>query len=73
MTTNDLIRLLIDNRIKLIPQPNGGLDVDGPGEMLTPKLIEELRRHNPTILHRMTVIERNEKEPVCRHLERLIF
>jgi hypothetical protein len=73
VTTNDLIRLLIESNTKLIPHRGGGLDVDGPTSALTPELIETLRRHKATILRRMAVIERGEAEPVCRRLDRLIF
>ena len=72
MTTNDLIYKLIDKDIKLIPQAGGRLDVDGPASALTPELIEALRQHKATILCRMTVVERDEAEPVCRRLDRLI-
>lgn len=72
MTTNDLIHLLVEKGIKLIPQSGGALDVDGPDDAMTEELIEELRRHKVTILRRMAAIERIEVEPVCRRLDRLI-
>ena len=73
MTINELIYQFIDKGIRLIPQANGGLDVDGPASALTPDLIESLREHKATILRRMASIERSENEPVCRRLDRLIF
>ena len=72
MTTDDLIYQLIDKGIKLIPQAEGGLDVDGPASALTPELIEALSQHKATILRRMSIIERSDGEPVCRRMDRLI-
>ncbi len=72
MTTNELILTMIESGIKLIPQAEGLLDVDGPANALTPELIEALREHKAEILRRMAAIERSMVEPFHRGLYRLI-
>ena len=73
MRTNDLIRILIEQDVKLIPQAGGGLDVDGPAGSLTPELVAALAQCKTVILRRMAAVERGEAEPVRRGLDRLLF
>jgi hypothetical protein len=70
VTTDDAILLLIGVEAKLIPQAGGGLDLEGPADVLTPELIQELRRHKREILRRMAQAERID--PDCRELRMLL-